>query len=151
MPDPTIRVSDEVRQTVEAGLRAFNAHDLDGWMALHAEDAVHTQPNRAEPLRGREAIRADYLAATWTAFPDFRFELARAFGAGGWVCVEGVFTGTHSGPLASPGGETIPPTGRQVRVPLCMVLRLAGGRIVEVHEYNDQLGFLAQLGLAAAG
>jgi len=57
-------------------------------------------------------------------------------------------TGTHLKPLANPAGPPIPPTNRKIRVANCSVYRVQGGKVVEVHEYFDQLGFLAQLGVA---
>lgn len=144
-----ILVADEnLRRLVEEVVEAFNRHDLDRVANWYAEDAVHHQPNRAEPLRGRDRIREDYRKSTWIPFPDFHVELERAFGRGDWLCVQGSLTGTHKGPLEGSDGETIPATGRSIRVPICLVVRVEDGKAAEVYEYNDQLGFLAQLGLA---
>ncbi len=149
MIQPEILISDEsVRRQIMEAIEAFNARDLDRWTSFYAEDALHYQPSRAEPFRGRAAIREDYRTSTWVAFPDFQFELVRAFGEGRWYCIEGTFTGTHQGPLTGPDGSVVAPTHRPVRVPICFVLKLGNGEAVEVHEYNDQLGLLAQLGLA---
>lgn len=145
-------VEDEsMRRLVDGLLDAFNRHDLDRVVSWYAEGAVHHQPNRAEPLRGRDEIREDYLRSTWIPFPDFQFELERAFGAGEWLCVQGALTGTHEAPIEGPDGEKIPATGRSIRVPICLVVRMERGKAVEVYEYNDQLGFLAQLGLSPEG
>jgi steroid delta-isomerase-like uncharacterized protein len=144
-----ILVSDaSLRRFVEEIIEAFNRHDLDAVVSRHAEGALHHQPNRPEPLRGREEIREDYRKSTWIPFPDFQFELERAFAQGEWLCVQGTLTGTHEGPLEASEGETIPATGRAIRVPVCLVVRVDNGKAVEVYEYNDQLGFLTQLGLA---
>jgi predicted ester cyclase len=129
-------------------VEAFNQHDLDYVASRHAEGALHHQQGRLVPLRGRDEIREDYRRSPWVPFPDFQFELERAFGQGEWLCVQETLTGTYKGPLEGPGGETIPATGRAIRVPICFVVRVDGGKAVEVYEYNDQLGFLAQLGLA---
>ena len=45
--------------TVQAQLDAFNAHDLDAFVATYAEDAVITGVT-PEPITGSEAIRAFY-------------------------------------------------------------------------------------------
>ena len=57
------------------------------------------------------------MRAESTAFPDLHIETVRSFGQGDWVCVEWVVTGTHTGPLMGPGGETIPATNKTARVP----------------------------------
>lgn len=115
-------------------------------MEFYAESALHFQPNRPEPLRGYDAIREDYLKSTFIPFPDVKIEKVRAFGKGNWICIEMIMTGTHTGPLGE-GDEVIPPTNKSIRVPICIVAKVEDGKITESHEYNDQLGFLAQLGL----
>jgi hypothetical protein len=64
------------------------------------------------------------------------------------VCIEGVFLkGTHKGLLESPDGEIISPTYKLISIPICFVIKMEKGKALEVHEYNDQLGLLTQLGL----
>ena len=41
----------------------------------------------------------------------------------------------------------VPPTGRTLRLPICLVLETAAGRIASNHVYYDQMTFAAQLGL----
>ena len=148
MDETKILISNEEKaRMVEEVLAAFNRHDLDYVANWHAESALHHQPNRPEPLRGREAIREDYLQSTWKPFPDFKFELDRAFGQDEWFCIQGTLTGTHQAPIEGSGGPRIPPTGKRINVPICFVVRVQEGKAVEVWEYNDQLAFLAQLGL----
>lgn len=142
-----IEKNGRLHDLVEEAIQAFNAHDLDGWMEFYAEDAIHVQPNLAEPLSGRAAIREDYLKSTWIPFPDFHFELERAFGENNWICVTGVLTGTHTGPLPGNGEEVLPPTNCSIRIPICLVIQFEEGRAVQVYEYNDQLTLLNQLGL----
>jgi len=69
-------------------------------------------------------------------------------GHGGYAA-EVRFSGTHTGPLASPGGK-IAPTGRPFAFDYLHVSRLAGDQIASDHIYFDQLGFLNQLGLLPA-
>ena len=57
-------------------------------------------------------------------------------------------TGTHTKPLPIPGAPPIPATNWRFRFRECLVFRLERGKIVEVHDYFDQLGFMAQLGPA---
>jgi len=138
----------DLRHLVDEAIKAFNAHDLDGWVRCYAEEAKHHQPGRAGPLSGREEIREDYLKTTWIPFPDFHFEVVRAFGQENWICVEGNLTGTHKEAMQGPDGDVLPATNKAIRVPVCFVARIENRKLVEVHEYNDQLGLLAQLGVA---
>ena len=62
------------------------------------------------------------------------------------MAAEARFTATHTGPLASPGGD-IPPTGKPVALDYVEGTRFADGRIASEHVYFDQVAFLSQLGL----
>jgi ketosteroid isomerase-like protein len=68
----------------------------------------------------------------------------------GWakctVAVEGRFTGTHTGPLATDDGD-VEPTGATVDLRFADVSQVHDGKIVAYHTYYDQLGLLSQLGL----
>lgn len=134
-------------KTVDMALEAINQRDWKHFASLHAEALVQYSPDRIEPIKGREAVR-EYLESYVAAFPDVRMEKLRSFGQEDWVCLEFAFSGTHTGPMTT-NGETVPATNKPVRAQETVLLRLADGKIVEVREYYDQLGFLRQLGLAA--
>ncbi|MHA1885197.1 MAG: ester cyclase [Promethearchaeota archaeon] len=134
-------------RVVDGFLESFNRHDLDEFIELLAESAVYYQPGIGEPLRGREAIREEFARVLFTSFPDIKLEKVRSFGQDEWVSLEFVLYGTHTGPIPSPAGGEIPATGKSIRVPMCLVARIYDGKITELHDYHDQLGFLAQLGL----
>jgi predicted ester cyclase len=54
--------------------------------------------------------------------------------------------GTHRGPFVGPNGRELPATGNEVRFTMCGVLRVEGEKVVEVRDYLDRMGLLAQLG-----
>jgi carboxymethylenebutenolidase len=41
----------------------------------------------------------------------------------------------------------VPPTGRSVRLPVCVVMKIEGGKVVHEHVYWDQASLLVQVGL----
>ena len=118
-------------------------------MRCFHESVVSTVSVLPEPLKGPMANR-EYLKGIVLAFPDVRVQTPRSFGQGGWVCQEYFVSGTHLGVLNGPLGP-VPPTNRRFRIPQCVVYHLEGGKIVEVHQYFDMLGALAQLGVLPGG
>jgi predicted ester cyclase len=60
-----------------------------------------------------------------------------------------VFTGTHTGLLATPSGS-IPPTGKKIALRQVFLHRIEDEMIASEHVYLDQLEFLTQIGLAGA-
>ncbi len=132
---------------MDATTKALNDHDLDRFETYHLESVIQRDPLNMEPLKGRKAVRAS-LEPFFKAFPDLRMVTERSFGAGDWITVQGHLMGTHKGPLEAPGGQSIPATNKAIRVPVALVAKLEGGKFAETNVYFDQMGMMAQLGLA---
>jgi ketosteroid isomerase-like protein len=121
------------------------ARDLKALAACYSEDAVAVTPDQGE-LRGRDAI-TDYFRQFLDSFTDTKFESTAKYESGNTAIDEGYFIGTNTGPLQGPGGESTPPTGKQIRVRECDVV-VAADRLIREHRfYFDQMEFLGQLGL----
>jgi ketosteroid isomerase-like protein len=134
----------DLRAIVDRQYEGINRHDLD--MAVHgmADDVESILPG-APPMKGTEPFR-QYVNVFLTAAPDAHIVGNRYFESGDTIVVEGVYSGTHTGPLWTPGGE-IPPTGRHFEFAYCDVLETRGGKVSSHRVYYDQVEFLTQLGL----
>jgi ketosteroid isomerase-like protein len=124
---------------------ATEAKDFAAVAACYADDAVAVTPDQGE-IRGAGAI-ASYLRQFSDAFSDIRYEHVGKHEAGNVAIDEGYITGTHTAPLPTPSGESIPATGKQIRVRDCDVATVEGGLVTRHHFYFDQMEFLGQLGL----
>jgi steroid delta-isomerase-like uncharacterized protein len=125
---------------------AINAKNWDVVFKLHSEDHLRFDTNRPEPMKGLDDYRK-YVVGFADAFPDLHIEVVREFGQGDMVCDEHITSGTHSGPLKSSDGKTIPPSGKSFKVRNCHIYKIKAGKIIETWRYLDQLVFLSQLGL----
>ncbi len=76
------------------------------------------------------------------AFPDLQMEIEEILVEDNLAATRLILTGTHEGSWA--GAE---PTGKQVTMSLMMFFRFDEGKMVELWEVDDQLGFRRQLGL----
>lgn len=95
-------------------------------------------------IRGRDQIRA-FLGGFDSAFPGAQYEVGQVIESGSSVAVEGVYRGTHSGPLVTPDARTLPATGRTVSAPFVTIFEVANGAITSHRPYWDLAGFMAQL------
>jgi ketosteroid isomerase-like protein len=138
----------EAREVMDRVTAAVTSQDFEAAAACYAEDAVAVTPDQGE-IRGREAI-VSYLKQQGDAFPDADYEYVQKHESGNVAIDEGYFTGTHTAPLPLPSGETVPPTGKQIRVRACDLATVEGGLITQHHFYFDQMEFLEQLGLQDA-
>jgi len=136
-----------IREAFEKGTDTFNAHDIDGFASVLADDVVYQAPGGISG-RGKNAC-AQFFAGWFGAFPDAHVEVHSVHMAGDVVVEEGTFTGTHHGVLRSPAGD-IPSTGRRVAVDYIHVLRYRDGLHISFDLMFDRLLMLEQLGLVPA-
>jgi predicted ester cyclase len=135
-----------VREAFQKGTDTFNAHDIDGFTSVLADDVVY----RAPGVSGQgKAACAEFFAGWFGAFPDAHVEVHALHVTGDVAVEEGTFTGTHNGVLHSPAGD-IPPTGRRVTIYYLQVLRFRDGKHVSFDLMFDRLLMLEQLGLIPA-
>lgn len=127
---------------------ALAARDFDGAAGRLAEGVLTLNVATGDVFSGR----AGYLefARGWAAaFPDVRLDLVNIGGSGDKLVVEYELSGTHTGPLITPGGH-IPPTGMEVQVRFCDVVELREGGIGFIRSYFDSATLLRQLGILAS-
>jgi ketosteroid isomerase-like protein len=139
------------RDAFGKGTDTFNAHDVEGFAEVLADDVVFRAPGGKEG-KGRAAC-VEFTAAG-SRLPRAHVEVTDLNIIDGVAVEEGTFTGTHGGILHSPVGD-IPPTGRPVRLDYIQVLRFRDGEHVSFNLMFDRLVMLEQLGIiptpAAAG
>jgi ketosteroid isomerase-like protein len=134
-----------IREAFEKGTETFNAHDIDGFAGVLADDVAYHAPGGISG-QGKEAC-AQFFASWSAAFPDAHVQVHALHMAGDVAVEEGTFTGTHNGVLHGPAGE-ITPTGRPVTVDYIQVLGFRDGGHVSFHLMYDRLLLLEQLGLS---
>jgi steroid delta-isomerase-like uncharacterized protein len=127
--------------TVRRAYELINAHDIDGFGALLADDFVER-----EELPGggqdREGVKA-FFRMEIAAFPDLKMTVEDIIAEGDKVVVRVRFTGTHQGELMG-----IPPTGRSVDVQVIDIMRLEDDGLCHEHwGVFDAMGMMQQLGV----
>ncbi len=135
------------REAFERGTDTFNAHDLDGFAAVLADDVVFRAPGG---LQGQGKPGCVQFYGGWlSAFPDGHVEVHNVHFIDDVAVEEGTFSGTHDGVLHTPTGD-IPPSGRAVSIEYIQVLRFRDGKHLSFNLVFDRLLMLEQLGLIPA-
>ena len=131
-------------EAFERGTDTFNAHDLDGFAEVLADDVVFAAPGG---IHGEgKAACVEFFGSWYSAFSDAHVDVHTAHFIDDIVIEEGTFCGTHTGVLHTPSGD-VPPTGRAVSVPYLHTLRYRDGLHVSFNLLFDRLLMLEQLGL----
>lgn len=115
---------------VRAAFDRLNAHDLDGYYALLAEDISYTAMTTTH---GRAAARA-VDAAGFAALPDHWRRIDRLLVSGDVVAVWLTFGGTPA------------TTGEAMEVEFCNIFEVRDGLIQALTIYTDWPALFAQLG-----
>lgn len=111
---------------VKEFMAVWNAHDLDGVMALMTDDCVFEASFGDEPWGARSTGAAQVRAGVDTIFrniPDIRWDELRHFVSPGHAVVEWTTTGTPIG-------------GRRFEVEGCDILTLRDGKICAKRSYR---------------
>ena len=130
-------------QRLHAYLNAIDRHDRESILDTYTDDVEIRAPGTK--LDGRAAAAA-WIDVFLRAFPDLQHDILATVEEDNQVAAEIRFTGSHTGPLASPGGD-IAATGKTVTLDYADILRFAGKQLQSEHVYFDQAAFLSQLGL----
>ena len=126
-----------VERTREAMTRYWDSQHRD--LSMMAPDVVFTTMATGDEHRGVEEVRRMLEHIYHVAF-DARAELRSRLCTENQAVIEGWFIGKHIGEFAG-----MPATGREVRVPLCVVYDLEEGRITRGRVYLELPVMLRQL------
>lgn len=117
---------------------ALQAEDYAAAAALcHHDFVFHLQLDT--PIHGADGFIASEKK-NFDAFQGFRFTVEALFGEGDQVAAYMIFDGRQTGVC-----EGIEPNGRRLRFSLMMLLRVAGGKIIEKRAHFDRLDIHRQL------
>lgn len=134
----------DLKGHANALIEAFNNADWDTYMNL-VGDGVYTELATGRSLSGESLKEA--LIGWRTAFPDATGTVTSTIEQGNQVVQEITWTGTHTGPLATPDGS-IPPSGARQTTPAVIVTEYDGDSPRESRHYFDMLTLLTQIGAA---
>ncbi len=131
--------------TVEKLFAALETRDFASTDGYYAADFRQEAPGRPAPMTLEQS--RENLQGFITAFPDLSFKLRTKVAQGDSVAVSWTSSGTHTGPLPTPTGDSLPPTNKKASVNGSSFYKFKNGKIVGSQTYWDMTGLLAQLGL----
>jgi steroid delta-isomerase-like uncharacterized protein len=141
-------VGDDSAQSVEEGIgrynEAWNNHDLDSIMSMHAPDMVFENHTAGESAQGDEV--REHIGAIFETWPDIHFETRRLYVRDGVVTQEWTATATHTNTMRR-GDLVAEPTGKKIEWRGVDVIPFQNGQIKRKDVYSDSVSILRQLGL----
>jgi steroid delta-isomerase-like uncharacterized protein len=133
-----------LEHTIERYNAAWNAHDLDAIMSMHAPDMVFENHTAGEAAEG-EAARG-HIGSIFETWPDINFTTRRLYVRDGLVVQEWTATATHVNTMRR-GDITAEPTGKRVEWNGMDVIPFQHGLVKRKDVYSDSVSVLRQVGL----
>jgi steroid delta-isomerase-like uncharacterized protein len=141
-------VGDDSAQSLEEAIarynEAWNEHDLDAIMSMHAPDMVFENHTAGESAQG-DAVR-EHIGAIFETWPDIRFETRRLYARDGVVTQEWTASATHSNTMRR-GDMVAEPTGKEIEWRGVDVIPFEDGLVMRKDVYSDSVSILRQVGL----
>jgi steroid delta-isomerase-like uncharacterized protein len=141
----TMSKADANRRVIEDWVERFNRGDVDGVVAVFAEDGENFGMRV-----GRAGVRA-VVDDIYTRFPDVKLVVHHWMADGDWVAFRATYSGTHRGvgrlPVDGAMLIGVPPTNRSFSALHMHMFRLEDGLIKEHWGARDDVGMMRQLGL----
>jgi steroid delta-isomerase-like uncharacterized protein len=141
-------VGEDAAQTLEDAIgrynEAWNDHDLDAIISMHAPDMVFENHTAGESAEG-DQVR-EHIGAIFDTWPDIHFETRRLYVRDGVVTQEWTATATHSNTMRR-GDLVAYPTGKRIEWRGIDVIPYEDGLVKRKDVYSDSVSILRQVGL----
>jgi steroid delta-isomerase-like uncharacterized protein len=134
----------DLKEAIDRYNAAWNAHDLDAIMAMHAPDMVFDNHTAGESASGEEA-RA-HIGSIFETWSDIEFTTRRLYVREDLVVQEWTATATHAKTMRR-GDLIAEPTGNRVTWDGLDVIPFENGLVKRKDVYSDSVSILRQIGL----
>ena len=134
----------DLKQAIDRYNEAWNAHDLDAIMAMHAPDMVFDNHTAGESASG-EAARG-HIGSIFETWPDIEFTTRRLYVREDLVVQEWTASATHAKTMRR-GDLVAEPTGNRVTWDGLDVIPFEDGLVKRKDVYSDSVSILRQVGL----
>lgn len=136
----------DLRPVIERYNAAWNAHDLDAIVALHAHDMVFANHTAGEEATGAQV--RDHIGAIFATWPDIAFAPRRLYVREDLVVQEWTASATHANTMRR-GDLVAEPSGATVTWDGLDVIPFEDGLVKRKDVYSDSVSILRQVGLLA--
>ncbi len=133
----------ENRRLWQRHVLAENRRNIAGLLETLCDDPIYKIMATSATFKGPARV-AEFYMGLFDGVPDATFELINAFVGEEGVVEESILRGTQRGILFG-----IPPTGREIALPLTIVFPILRGQIMGERLYFDLATLARQLGVSS--
>ena len=134
-------VEEQNKEVVRKWIKMFDEGNLEGVMELFAPDLLWYSPSNSPTPMSKEESH-EFIIMALKALPDLSHKIEEIIAVGDKVILRAIDIGTHTGEFLG-----IPATGNKIEFSVIVIFQIKDGKIVEMREDADMLGFMQQLGM----
>jgi len=136
--------AEALREAIDRYNAAWNEHDLDTIMSMHAPDMVFDNHTAGEAAEG-EAVRS-HIGSIFETWPDIEFSTRRLYVRQGLVVQEWTAAATHVNTMRR-GDLVAEPSGKRIEWDGLDVIPFEDGLVKRKDVYSDSVSILRQVEL----
>lgn len=144
MTEPSKDSPEALRAAIDRYNVAWNEHDLDAIMSMHAPDMVFENHTAGESARGEEA--RSHIGSIFDTWPDIAFTTRRLYVREGLVVQEWTAVATHTQTMRR-GDLVAEPTGKRIEWDGLDAIPFEDGLVKRKDVWSDSVSILRQVGL----
>jgi steroid delta-isomerase-like uncharacterized protein len=135
------KVEEQNKALVKRAMEAVSKEDFDTIKELIAPEFVRYSPSTTIDIRSLEEF-VELVKMIHRGLPDINISIEESYAEGDMVISRYIMRATHQGEFAG-----IPATGNKAEGSGILIFRIENGKVVEIREEFDMVGFLQQLGM----
>jgi steroid delta-isomerase-like uncharacterized protein len=134
----------QLRETIDRYNDAWNRHDVEAIVAMHAPDMVFENHTAGERAQGPDV--REHIGRIFEAWPDIAFDTRRLYVREDLVVQEWTASATHTKEMRR-GDLVAAPSGERVAWEGLDVIPFEDGLVKRKDVYSDSVAILRQVGL----
>jgi steroid delta-isomerase-like uncharacterized protein len=122
-------------------MEAVNKGDLDAIKELTVPEFIRYSPSTTIDIRSLEEF-VEFVKMLHRGLPDINISIEESYAEGDKVISRYLMRATHQGEF-----QGIPATGNKLGTSGILIFRIENGKVAEIREEFDSVGFMQQLGM----
>jgi len=135
------KLEEQNKALVKRAMEALSKGDLDTIKELMAPEFVRYSPSTTIDIRSLEEL-VEVVKMIHGGLPDINISIEQSYAEGDTVISRYIMRGTHLGEF-----QGMPATGNKLETSGILIFRIKNGKVVEIREEFDSVGFMQQLGM----
>jgi steroid delta-isomerase-like uncharacterized protein len=135
------KVEEENKDLAKRVIGALNEGDIDTIQELVAPEFVRYSPSTTIDIHSLEEF-VEFVKMIHRGLPDINISIEESCAEGDRVVSRYLMTATHQGEF-----QGFPATGNKIGTTGILIFRIDKGKVVEIREEYDSVGFMQQFGM----